>query len=58
MLKGLQNNYDDLKAYKLSKKTQEVWLHVSLRVHTGIQNYYWHEGRPEGCCMYYSPQLK
>ena len=28
MLKGLQNNYDALKAHELSKKTQEVWLHV------------------------------
>lgn len=28
MLKGLQNNYDALKAYELSKKIQEVWLHV------------------------------
>lgn len=36
MLKGLQNNYDALKAYKLSRKTQEVLLHMSLQVHTGI----------------------
>lgn len=27
MLKGLQNNYDALKAHELSKK-REVWLHV------------------------------
>lgn len=38
-LKGLQNNYDTLKAYELSKMIQEVRLHVSLRVHTGIWNY-------------------
>lgn len=28
MLKGLQNNYDALKAYELSKKIQEVWLRM------------------------------
>lgn len=30
MLKGLQNNYDALKTHILSKKIQEVWVHVSL----------------------------
>lgn len=28
MLKGLQNNFNALKAYELSKKTQEGWLQV------------------------------
>lgn len=28
MLKDLQNNYDALKAYEISKKIQEVWLHM------------------------------
>lgn len=57
MLKGLQNNYDALIAHKLSKTIQEVWLHMSLQLHTGIYNYYWQKGRPEGCCTSNSLQL-
>lgn len=58
MLKGLQNNFDALKAYELSKTIQEGWLQA---INTSAQwdlELLFEEGRPEGCCMYNKPTVK